>query len=339
MSNATRQAPSRVAARPEPEAPLARAGGFEDRTGDLATQAGSLSNIAREEAELKAAIVLARQFPRSEAASYERLMKSCKRPSFAEGCLYSFPRGREQIVGPSVDLAREAARCWGNTRYGLRIVTQDDDWVHIKGCCFDLETNNYVEVEDKFRKLIYRRDRGWIEPDERDLRELINRRGAICVRNAILQVLPPDVIDDAVRSATETTKKAAAGEIEQDRTSAVRRMVMAFSQVSVSAAMLEQHLGHAIDLITDEEIVKLRGIFKSISDGNSKRDEYFTVPGATPTHPPMTDEKGKPKGPKSQALADKIKGNGKADAAAAPAPQPEQPTSIRHPDDGEVPVY
>src|SRR5258706_4186843 len=105
-------------------------------------QAGIVAVIAREEAELKAAIVLARKFPRDESVSFAKLLRSCERPSFAENAGYAFPRGGTMVTGPAVDLAREASRCWGNMRYGLRIVTADDSWIHIKGLALDLEHNN-----------------------------------------------------------------------------------------------------------------------------------------------------------------------------------------------------
>ena len=253
-----------------------------NRASELATQAGTISNVAREEAELKGALILARNFPRDEANCYARLIRSCGRGAFAESAAYSFPRGGATVTGPSVDLAREAARLWGNLRYGLRLVSVDDDYVHIKGYAFDLETNTLTEAEDKFRKLVQRkvgpreaRRTEWVEPDERDLRELINRRGAICVRNAILQLIPPDVVDDAMRACDETMKKAASGELAQDRTQAIRRIAVAFDKFGINTEMLVAKLGCPLDAISDDQLVELRKIYKSLIDGNTRRDDHF----------------------------------------------------------------
>lgn len=313
--------------------------------GALARHAGTASAVAREEAEIKAAIVLARGNPRDELASYNRLIRSCQRPSFAEGAMYRFPRGDTVITGPSVDMAREAARVWGNIRFGLRVVTEDADTVHIKGYAYDLESNNYVEAEDKFAKLVQRKS-GWVKPDERNLRELINRRGAICVRNAILQLMPPDIIDDAVKEVGKTIRKAAAGELSENRDQAVRRLVMAFSQYQVTTEMLASHLGHAIDLINEDEMANLRTIFVSMRDGNSRREDHFEIPGAakesgssvsrimgrlsdarnaanggTTTQEPgrTTEQAGEPTG--ADGHIDGADGNGDA-AGNAPDPQP-----------------
>lgn len=254
--------------------------------GELARHAGTAGTVAREEAEIKAAIVLARGNPRDELASYNRLIKSCQRAGFAEGALYRFPRGGKDVEGPSIDMAREAARVWGNIRFGLRIVTEDQGTVHIKGYAYDLEANNYVEAEDKFSKLIQRKDKStgqtrWVQPDERDLRELVNRRGAICVRNAILQLLPPDIIDDAVQEVRKTIRAAAAGELKGDREATIRRLVLAFSQFQVTTEMIAAWLEHPLDLITDEELASLRTVFTSMRDGNSKREDHFDIPWST----------------------------------------------------------
>lgn len=282
--------------------------------GELAKHGGTAGAVAREESEVKAAIVLARANQRDEMTAFKSIMTACKRPSFAKAAMYRFPRGQSEIVGPSVDLAREMARVWGNIRYGARIVTEDDTTVHIKGFAFDLETNAYVEMEDKFRKLIQRKDKHtketkWVQPDERDLRELVNRRGAFLERNCILKLMPPDFIDDAMDRADETLRLDASGELEADRAGTVKKMVMAFDEVRVSPEMLAEYLGHAIDDVTDRELADLKAIFKSLRDGNSEREEYFIL-----KKPTVTEQPAQTQAPAGDALADKIKGKkGKAE--------------------------
>lgn len=277
------------------------------------TQAGTLSTLAREEAEIRAAVVLAKRFPRSEMDCYAKILHSCQRASFAKTALYRFPRGGQEIEGPSIDLARECARCWGNTRTGYRVVSDDDERIHIKGFAFDLETNNYIEVEDKFAKLIQRKNKAtgqtqWIKPDERDLRELVNRRAAICVRNAILQLMPPDVVNDASAQAKSTMVKAAGGEMKTDRESTIKKLVMAFSEYAVTVEMIEDKIGHAVGLMNDEEMADLRAIYKSILDGQAKREEFFRV-GVSPSDENASDGP-EPAKSRTRKLAEKL-GEGK----------------------------
>jgi hypothetical protein len=237
-----------------------------ETTGELATT----SAAALAQHEIQSAIIVARRFPRSEDQAFAKLMKSCQRTSFAEDAEYSFPRGGQNVTGPSVNVAREAARVWGNLRYGLYVTRDDAESRQVRGWAWDLETNTKIEMEDDFAKLVYRKKGGWVTPDERDLRELTNRRGAILVRNCLLQLLPKDLIEDALRACRETIEKGVA----QDPDGARKKLILAFGQLNVTPEMLEGFLGHKLSESTPAEISELRTIFTSIRDGNSKWHEY-----------------------------------------------------------------
>lgn len=231
---------------------------------------------AEKQFEIQSAIVIAKKFPRNEDVAFEKLMKASKRTSFAEDAAYSFPRGSSQVEGPSINLAREAARVWGNVRFGLDIMRDDVEDRQIRAWAWDMETNVRVSAEDDFKKLIFRKgkkqgDPGrWIVPDERDLRELTNRRGAILIRGCLLQILPKDLIEDAMNRCKETLRAGAAADPESAR----KRLIMAFSEINVTPEMLESALGHKISECSPAEIAELRKIYKSVADGNSTWKEY-----------------------------------------------------------------
>ena len=304
---------------------LATMNGFQGSAADvgaLVHHAGVAGAVSREEAEIKAAIVLARSNPRNEMRAFERLMNACKRPTFADNATYAYPRGGQTISGPSVYLAREMARVWGNIRSGFRVVSMDREYVHVKGYCHDIETNSYKEVEAKFRAMVQRKDRQtretrWVTPDERDLRELINKHGALCERNAILQTMPSDFIDDALAAATNTLNQAAANELKSNPADAVKRMVLSFSDMGVSAEMLVGYLGHPLDAISPDELAKLRQVFASIKDGNSRREDHFDASGPKDAAPGQS---------KADALAAK---HAKKDAPNH-APIPSDPAAAAH---------
>lgn len=225
---------------------------------------------AKEQHEIQSAIIIARRFPRNEEACFQKLMKACNRLSFADDATYSFPRGDQDISGPSVHLAREAGRIWGNIRFGLYIVREDDESMMIRGWAWDVETNTKVEHDDSFKKLIQRKGKGWIVPDERDLRELVNRRGAILVRNSLLQVMPKDLIEDALFACQKALQASAKDNPEAAR----KRLLVDFGAINVTVEQLEKKLGHPFAQSTPKEIAELRGICKSIIDGNSTWAEY-----------------------------------------------------------------
>lgn len=230
------------------------------------------------EAEIKAAITVALKFPRNEDRAFEKLMRACRRTTFADDASYSFPRGDSDVSGPSIYLAREAARVWGNIRHGADIVADDEESRTIQAWAWDLETNTKVTAQDSFKKLIYRKRGGWIKPDERDLRELTNRRAAILKRNCILEILPKDLIEDALDLAEGTLKDKAAKDPDGER----KKILLAFSQINVSADMLEQKLGHPVAQCSPAELAQLRRIYKSIIDGNSTWAEYVNSQGQAP---------------------------------------------------------
>ena len=243
----------------------------------LDTETGELlptAEIAKEQTEIQSAIIIAKKMPRSEDQAFSKLMKSCQRPTFAEDVSYSFPRGEATVTGPSVHLAREAARVWGNIRYGLDILTDAEDSRVIEGWAWDMETNTKVTSADAFKKLIYRKKGGWVKPDERDLRELTNRRGAILVRNCILQLLPKDLIEDALFQAAKTVQ----AQVSEDPDAAKKRLLASFATLNVTADMLTERLGHPLSECTPQELTELRGVYKSIADGNSKWSEYAADP-------------------------------------------------------------
>lgn len=236
-------------------------------------------------AEIQAAITVALNFPRSESRSFERLIASCQRASFAQGTRYSFKRGGAEVSGPSVKIAREAGRCWGNVRWGLDVIDDSGDERTIQGWAWDLETNTKVEAQDSFRKVVQRKDRQTgvtrDEPaGERDIRELTNKRGAILIRNCILQLLPPDLIDAAMDCARRTMEGAAGEELKTNRRDVIKRTIEAFGKFSVTVPMLEAHLGHPLEDVNDAGLADLREIFQSLRDGNTTREDHFTVKAA-----------------------------------------------------------
>jgi hypothetical protein len=227
-------------------------------------------------AEIESCIIVAKKFPRNEEECFQKLMKACQRPGFAADATYNFPRGDKEVTGPSVNLAREAARVWGNMRFGLHILRDDDETRLVRGWAWDVETNTKVEFDDDFKKLIQRKVKGkpgetvWLEPDERDLRELTNRRGAIVERNSILKVVPKDLIEKALYICSQTV----ANEAATDPDSARNRLIVDFGAINVTVSQLEEKLGHPLRQSTSEELTELRGVCNSIRDGNSTWAQY-----------------------------------------------------------------
>jgi hypothetical protein len=226
-------------------------------------------------AEVQAAVVLAHQFPRVEARVTDNLIAACSRDSFAEIAFYKFPRGGQTVEGGSIRLAQEAARVWGNIRYGFFITEDTEDSRAILGWAWDLETNNRVSYPDYFKKMLQRKDTNgnthWVVADERDLRELTNRRGAILIRNAIFSLLPRHTLDEALSRCQETVSD----ETKPEFAKRVATMLKAFQDKGVSQKQIEQKVGRPLKRWSRDDIIDLRGIFAALSDGICSKEEVF----------------------------------------------------------------
>lgn len=234
-------------------------------------ETSSSAMVAAAQAQVLARMQQAMIRPRDENRAAQRLHDACSRLSFAEEAMYAFPRGGSTVEGPSVNIAREAARVFGNMEYGIDVVSEDDDYRTIRGWAWDLETNMRVSADDTFQKLIQRKGKGWIKPDERDLRELTNRRGAILERNAILKLVPRDIVEEACLQAKRTIEANALKNLPD----AIKKVVAAFQKLNVDVRALEKWAGVKIAAFTPEHVAKLNPIWKSINDGNSRWAEYL----------------------------------------------------------------
>lgn len=248
------------------------------------------SAVTREEMEVKTCMMIAQQFPRSMAEVSAELQDACARPAFAEGAAYAFPRGGSTITGPSVKLARLAGALYRHIRLAQQVISVDDHYIHIRVIAQDVQNNVAVAAEDKFERKIYRKSSGWTKPDERDLRELVNRRTALLERNALLKLIPPHLIDEGLDTCRKTIQAAAKGELQQSRTDVIRRLEVAFREFGVNRERLERYLAHPMEEVTEAEVGELRGIYRSILDGNTRASEHFPVPKRRPKRNPALGE-------------------------------------------------
>jgi hypothetical protein len=95
------------------------------RTADMISQATAVEQ-ARAVAEVQAAIVVAQQCPRSMQRAIEEMRDSCRQKALAERSFFRYSRAGSAITGPTVHLARELARCFGNVQYGITELRRDD---------------------------------------------------------------------------------------------------------------------------------------------------------------------------------------------------------------------
>lgn len=280
---------------------------------------------SREIAAVQAAMVIAKRFPRDEAAAFTRIKRACSRKALAEHSMYAYPRGGATVTGPSIRLAEVLAQNWGNLEFGIRELEQRGGESVVEAFCWDLETN--VRQTKIFTVKHERGTRSGVQrlSDPRDIYEMVANQGARRVRACILGVIPGDIVDEAIRTC-ESTLKGDSSEPLADR---IRNVVAAFDEQGVTQAMLEKRLGHVLGTTGEVELVGLRKIYLSLRDGMAKPADFFAVEAA----PSNLDALTKKMEQKAAQPAD-------APQAAPPPPQPQpQPKREEEPPPPEEPPF
>ena len=181
--------------------------------------------ISRQAQEVQGAIVMAKKFPRDEYDAMERIKRTCQRATLAEQAIYSYPRGGQTVMGPSIRLAEALAQNWGNIDYGVIELEQKNGASEMMAYAWDLESNTRVT---KIFTVEHKRDtkKGTYQlTDSRDIYEATANFGARRMRACILGVIPGDVVDMAVGECKETVRKGIGKEPINER---VTKLINAF---------------------------------------------------------------------------------------------------------------
>ncbi len=224
-------------------------------------------------AEAQAKLIIAKNFPRNQSTAFEKVMLSCKRLGLAEKAVYAYPRGGQTVSGPSIRLAEELARAWGNIDFGVRELSQKDGISEMEAYCWDLETNTTSST--KFTVKHERHTRAGVTKltDPRDIYEITANQAGRRLRARIIAILPPDLVDCALAECSKTI----AGNNNEPIQDRARKMLSAFSVYGVNKTQIETYLGITIENILPEDIATLTGIYNSIKDNTHKPSDFFNT--------------------------------------------------------------
>jgi hypothetical protein len=240
-------------------------------------QGGALaqSESNRAIAEVQAAMILARQFPRNEQAALDKMMVAFQRQGLAEAALYSYSRGGSEVSGPSIRAAEAIAQNWGNIQYGIRELSQQNGESTVQAFAWDVETNVRQVKEFQVQHIRSKKSGNVKLTDPRDIYELVANNGARRLRACILGVIPGDIVE-AVVEQTDKTLKAKADTSPE----ALKKLCDAFAAYSVTKEMIEKKIQRRMEAITPAQIVSLRKVYNSLRDGMSGPGDWFE--GFTP---------------------------------------------------------
>lgn len=255
----------------------------------VAAPTGAVAHAAaqREVAEVQAAMVIAKKFPRDPIAAMDRIMQSCTRPTLAEAAFYQYSRGGTDISGGSIRLLEEVCRGWGNIVCGVTELARLDGSSECLAYAWDLETNFRDEKRFTVKHWRDTKSGGYRIKDERDIYELIANMGARRKRACMEAVVPGDVLE-AAKNQCEVTLKTKA-DVTPER---LQSLLAKFAEHDVTKDMIEKRIQRRIDAMTPALMVQLGRIFNSMKDGMSVASDWFEIApaadGAAPAGPAKT---------------------------------------------------
>lgn len=229
---------------------------------------------ARAIAEIQAAMVMAHRFPRKPVECMDLILQDCTMPVLAENATYDYKRGGTDIVGPTIRLAEAMARRWGHLDCGVMELSRHEGFSECQSYAWDLETGY---KERRTFQVRHWRDKekgegGYALKTERDIYELVANMGARRKRACILAVIPPDVVQAALRQCEVTLRAKVT--INQEL---VDSLIAKFAKHSVTREMLETKIQRrlAIETLTPALVIQLGRIYNSLEDDASEPKDWF----------------------------------------------------------------
>lgn len=219
-------------------------------------------------AEIDKQVATAKAYPRNVSRFIESaITMATSDEETAAACMYALPRDGKTIEGPSARLAELLMHAWGNLRAQAGIVSINDRYVIAEGRCWDLETNNAVDVR-VMRRITDRRGNRY---NDDMIAVTATAACSIAIRNAILKIIPGPL----VKHVYEAARRVAIGDVKSlaaKRDEAIRH----FSKMGVSAEAVCALLGReSVDEITIDDIGTLRGIATAIKEGEATIESVF----------------------------------------------------------------
>lgn len=269
------------------------------QAGELVRPAGTAGAMVttREAQEVQAAVFMAKRFPRNEDESRARILRSCKRLGLASKAIYSYPKGGSKVSGPSVRLMEAIAQSWGNIQSGVVELEQREGESTCMAYCWDIETNTRECKIFTVKHTISTKNGMKVLTDPRDIYELVANQGARRKRACILNIIPGDIVDEAI----EACNKTLAGGNQRPLIDRVRELTDRFmTYYSVPLSSIEKYFGYPLNVFTEMDGAELAGIYTALRDGAAKREDYFQLPKVVAAEEPPAPEKADTEAPKEK---------------------------------------
>lgn len=225
---------------------------------------------SRAVAEVQAAVVVAQQCPRDLSRAEAEMVAACSRMALAERAIYRVTNRGE---GPSVHLARELARVYGNVQFGVHELRRDDEAgvSEIQAFAWDVQAN--VRSTRTFQ-VPHQRMKGGKRQALVDLTDVyLNNQnvGSRAVRECIFTVLPTWFVEAAEARCRQTLRDGDGKPLGQR----IDEAVAAFDAQGIRVAQLEDKLGRKRGQWDAGNVASLGVLYQSLQRGDVTLDEEF----------------------------------------------------------------
>jgi hypothetical protein len=292
---------------------------------------GTAVEQSRAIAEVEAQAVMAKRFPRNESAAITAMRETCRRRELAERAFFRYPKAGKPVSGPSIQLARELARIWGNISYGSAELRRDDEYgqSEMLAYAWDVQTNaiNRATIINPHKQYTGGGDLTELRDIQENNASVINRR----VREAIWAVLPSWFVEEAKDLCAKTIADGGGIPLPQRIANAIE----VFGNLGVTIPQLEMKIGLPSAKWTDHDVAQLRIIRASLLRGEISKDEEFPAERTSAADVLASAQQATP-----AVDAASPKGEPAANGTAAPADPPmrREPTTVPPADDGTDPA-
>jgi hypothetical protein len=272
---------------------MATASMLDDKTGTaLEPQNTQMAMVlaAQLQAEVQAAVIQAERSPRDWDVVREKLLRECKRKSFAKASRYNKPIGAG-VQGFSIRFAEAAIGAAKHIHTSTRTIWEDDEQRKILVKVWDAQEGVSYADEVTIEKTIERRSipagadvvrtrknkQGdllyIVRATEDDLLNKVNAAKSKSIRNSGLRLIPGWLQEEALNEIHATVKKAD----EEDPDGAKRELFDAFNTLGVKVEDLKKFIGHDATVLNPKELQTLRGLYMEIREGSTTMYEVLTA--------------------------------------------------------------
>lgn len=230
-------------------------------------------------AQVQMAVTIAQQVPRDEDKAIAKMRRSCGRKELAERAFYSLPRGDKAVTGPTVQLARELARCWGNIDYGVAEMARDDTHGQSEMMAFAWDMEDNARNAETF--IVPHKRAGRNSQKLVDVAAIAENNASTSARRerkVIYSVLPAWFTTMAQDLCRETLKVTAA-----DLAKRIDKAIEMFGKGDVTVEQLEARVDKRRKDWTDDDVTDLEILFRSLTRKEITKEQAFgIVPNTSP---------------------------------------------------------